>query len=87
MHVTFYEYIYYGIVVTSLAVYLPLYSKRRHEIIASRRNATRWGIITSFASIGIISVAVNLVTWLPALITTVISCGVAYYVVFIKYKE
>ncbi|SMC96105.1 hypothetical protein [Sporomusa malonica] len=87
MHITFYEYIYYGIVITSLALYLPLYVKRRHEIIANRRNSTRWGIIVSFVSIGIISVAVNLVNWLPAFITTVISCAVAYYVVFIKYRE
>ncbi|MDF2569608.1 MAG: hypothetical protein K0R55_1212 [Sporomusa sp.] len=86
-HITFYEFIYYGLVITSLLLYLPLYVKRRHEIIANRRNSTRWGIIVSFALIGVISVAVNLVNWLPALATTILSCAVTYYVVFIKYKD
>lgn len=86
MHpITFHEFIYYGLVVTSLLLYLPLYVKRRHEIIAARRNSARWAIIVAFALIGIISVAVNLVDWLPALITTAISCTLAYYVVFIKF--
>jgi uncharacterized membrane protein YjjP (DUF1212 family) len=85
-HVTFYEFIYYGLVIASLSFYLPLYMKRRHEIIAKRRNYTRWGIVGSFAIIGAISVVSTLVAWLPALITTIISCIIAYYVVFIKYK-
>lgn len=86
-HLSFYEFIYYGLVITSLLLYLPLYVKRRHEIIAERRNSSRWGIVVSFAIIGIISVAANLVNWLPALVTTIISCAIAYYVVFVKYKE
>ena len=84
--VSFYEFIYYGLVVTSLSFYLPLYVKRRHEIIASRRNYTRWGIVGSFAIIGIVSVVGNLVNWLPSIVTTIISCAIAYYVVFIRYK-
>ncbi|MBP2661393.1 MAG: hypothetical protein H6Q69_4425 [Firmicutes bacterium] len=86
-HLSFYEYIYYGLVITILILYLSLYVKKRHEIIAERRNSSRWGIVISFAIIGIISVAANLVTWLPALITTIISCAIAYYVVFVKYKD
>ena len=86
-HLSFYEFIYYGLVITILVLYLSIYVKRRHEIIVKRRNSTRWGIVISFAVLGIISVAVHLVAWLPALITTTISCVVAYYVVFIRYKD
>ncbi|HWR05548.1 hypothetical protein [Sporomusa sp.] len=85
-NMTFYEFIYYGLVIASLLLYLPLYIKRRHEIVATKRSYTRWGIVISYACIGVIGVAVNLVNWLPALVTTVISCALAYYVVFIKYK-
>ncbi|WP_371372769.1 hypothetical protein [Sporomusa aerivorans] len=86
-HLSFYEYIYYGLIIASLLLYLPLYVQRRHEIIASRRNSSRWGIVISFAIISIISLAVNLVTWLPALVTTIIACSIAYYVVFVKFKD
>jgi len=86
-HLSFHEFIYYGLVITILLLYLSLYIKRRQEIIADRRKSTRWGIVVSFAIIGIISVGTNLVNWLPALVTTIISCAIAYYVVFVKYKE
>lgn len=86
-HLSLYEFIYYGLTLATLAIYLPLYVKRRHDIIPNRRNSSRWGIVGSFAIIGIISAAIRLVTWQAALLTSIISCVIAYYVVFVKYKN
>lgn len=86
-HLSLYEFIYYGLVLATLAIYLPLYVKRRHDIIPNRRNSSRWGIVGSFTIIGIISAAIRLVTWQAALLTSIITCAIAYYVVFVKYKD
>ncbi len=87
IHLTFNEFVYYGLLITILAVYLTIYIKNRKEIISSRRNSTRWGIVLSFAVIGIMAVIFKLVTWLPALVSAGIACLIAYYVIFIKYKD
>lgn len=83
---SFNEFLYYGFTIVVLAVYLPLYIKRRHEIIKERRTSARWSIVLSFAVIGVIGVLAKLIDWPSALIASVISCAIAYYVVFIKYK-
>ncbi len=80
------EFVYYGVLITILILYLTLYVKNRKEIIASRQHSTRWGIVASFAVIGIMGVLFKLISWLPALISSAIACLIAYYVIFIKYK-
>lgn len=87
IHLTFNEFVYYGLLIAILAVYLTIYIKTRKEIISTRRNSTRWGIVISFAVIGIMAIIFKLVNWLPALISSGIACLIAYYVVFIKYKD
>lgn len=87
LHLTLTEFVYYGVITTILVLYLSLYIKNRHEIIASRRNSTRWSIVASFAVIGIMGVLFKLIAWLSALISSSIACLIAYYVIFIKYND
>lgn len=84
---TFNEFIYYGVLIAAVAVYLPLYIKIRKEIDHRKNNTARWGIVASFALIGIIGVLAKMVAWLPALLSSGIACLVAYYIVFIKYTD
>lgn len=87
LHLTLTEFVYYGVIITILVLYLSLYIKNRHEIIASRRKSTRWSIVASFAVIGIMGVLFKLIAWLPALISSALACLIAYYVIFVKYND
>lgn len=84
---TFNEFVYYGVLVGAAAVYLPLYIKIRKEMNHRKRKSTRWGIVASFALIGIIGVLAKMVAWLPALLSSGVVCLIAYYIVFIKYTD
>lgn len=81
------EFLYSGILIVALVLYLTLYIKRRHEILRNKNKSTRWGIIASFAVIGIMATIFHMVHWLYALITSGIACLIGYYVIFIKYKS
>ncbi len=87
LHLTFNEYIYYGILLAALAVYLPMYIKIRKELDRNKLNSARWGVVASFAAIGVIAFAAKMVALIPALISAGIACLVAYYVVFVKFKN
>jgi O-antigen/teichoic acid export membrane protein len=81
------EFVYYGLLIIALALYLPLYVKHRKEIIHSRHKSARWGIVVSFAIIGIMSIIFHMVSWLPALLSSGVACLLAYYVIFVKYRD
>lgn len=81
------EFIYYGLILVTLGLYLSLYIKNRGSIIPARRTATRWGIVASFAVIGVLGVLFGLVGWLHALLSAGLACAIAYYVIFIKYAD
>ncbi|MDU2064781.1 MAG: hypothetical protein E6713_08040 [Sporomusaceae bacterium] len=85
MHITFDEYIYYGLLITILSLYLRLYVKNRHEIKKDKKAISRWGIVCSFAVIGIMGFFFHLIAWPAALLSSVAACAIAYYVIFIKY--
>lgn len=80
-------FIYYGMLLTTLALYLTLYVKLRKNIESHKRKLTQWWIVISFFIIGIVAVAANLIQPLPALATSGLACAIAYYVVFIKYND
>lgn len=85
LSLSLHEFVYYGVLLTLLVLYLTLYVKNRKTIIAGRQHSTRWGIVASFAVIGIIGVLFKMISWLPALISSALACLIAYYVIFIKY--
>lgn len=87
IHLTFNEYIYYGVLIAAVAVYLPMYSQIRKELEHHKLNTARWGVVASFAAIGAIGVVAKMVALMPALISAGIACVIAYYVVFVKYKD
>lgn len=86
-HLTFNEYIYYGVLIAALAVYLPMYIKIRKELDRNKLNSARWGVVASFAAIGVIAFIAKMVALIPALISAGIACLIAYYVVFVKYRD
>ncbi len=81
------EFVYYGVLISALAVYLTIFIKNRRNIIDKRRNISRWGIVASYAVIGIIAAAIKMIAWLPALLSAGIACLIAYFVIFVKYKD
>lgn len=87
IRLTFSEFVYFGVLISALAVYLPLYIKLRPELDSQKRHAVRWGIVASFAAIGIIGVFSSMISWLPALLSAGLACLCAYYIIFIKYKD
>jgi len=86
-HLTFNQYIYYGVLIAALAVYLPMYIKIRKELDRNKLNSARWGVVASFAVIGVIAFLAKMVALIPALISAGIACLIAYYVVFVKYRD
>jgi len=81
------EFVYYGLLLTTLALYLTLYVKLRKNIVAHRRKSTQWWIVLSFLTLGILAAATSLVKPLPALATASLASAIAYYMVFIKYND
>lgn len=81
------EFVYYGLLLVTLGLYLSLYIKNRKNILPARRTATRLGIVASFAVIGVLGALFGLVGWLPALLSAALACILAYYIVFVRYAD
>lgn len=85
--ITFREYVYYGVLVAALAIYLPMYIKIHKELDGKKRKSTGVAIVASFAAIGVIGVLTGMVAWFPALISSILACLCSYYIVFVKYRD
>jgi hypothetical protein len=81
------DFVYYGLLLTTLVLYLTLYVKLRKNIVTHRRKITQYWIVLSFLIIGIMAAATNLVKPVSALAPAGLACAIAYYVVFIKYND
>ena len=64
-----------------------MYIKIRKELDRNKLNSARWGVVASFAVIGVIAFVAKMVALIPALISAGIACLIAYYVVFVKYRD
>lgn len=81
------EFVYYGLLVTTLVLYLTLYVKLRKNLVSHKKKLTQWWVVLSFFIIGVVGIVAKLVAPLYALATSVLACAIAYYVVFIRYND